>query len=90
MTIFDAIKSGKGKGEIHFDPVDATEPTSTMPGSAERIAELAARLGRGENLWHDEDESNLPSAESPNGNGSGGTLYSGLTGGVVRGRLGWR
>jgi hypothetical protein len=34
----------------------ASRPTSARPGSAEKLAILAERFERGENLWHPADE----------------------------------
>lgn len=41
-------------GLEHFDPRPA-EPTGAAPGTAAKVAVLAARAARGEELWHAED-----------------------------------
>jgi hypothetical protein len=41
-----------------------TNPVSYPPGSAEKIAELRARVGRCEDLWHQDDCDNLASVSA--------------------------
>ena len=38
-----------------FKPRPASQPTTARPGTAEKIAVLAARLEAGEELWHADD-----------------------------------
>lgn len=38
-----------------FEPRPAVMPTTAMPGTAEKIRVLAARLLAGEELWHPDD-----------------------------------
>lgn len=55
-----------------FDPIAATDPTSARPGSAAKIEAMAARVLRGEALYHrDDDDRPMPSRETSTGYVSG-------------------
>lgn len=41
--------------DTRIDYPKPSRPTRTMPGSKARVEVLAARVERGESLWHDED-----------------------------------
>ena len=45
----------RGVSDYNGDGQLPTEPTSALPGSAEKVAILEARAARGESLWHPHD-----------------------------------
>ena len=51
-NIFQAISTD---GEWDFEPPVDGAPTTAPPGTRRKIDELAARMQRGEPLWHDDD-----------------------------------
>lgn len=62
-SILDAIRNG----EWDYEPVDVDETTFTstraMPGSREKVAELARRLQSGLPLWHSADRRSFDDSE---------------------------
>jgi hypothetical protein len=42
-------------GQWDWKPTRSPEPTAAPPGTAEKIAEMAARVLRGEDLFHKDD-----------------------------------
>jgi hypothetical protein len=53
-TIFVAIAVCEGQ-EVEFKPPRSPKRTKAKPGSQQKIAVLARRLERGEELWNDGD-----------------------------------
>lgn len=53
-SIFVAIAVCDGY-ETEYRPPRRCQPTRAMPGTAEKVAVLAKRLARGEELWHECD-----------------------------------
>ncbi len=41
--------------DLDFPGIDPAKPTTALPGSAEKVAVLAARYASGLPLWHEED-----------------------------------
>lgn len=44
-----------------YEPTAECQPTSSAPGSAEKLAILRGRMERGESLWHELDRVELSS-----------------------------
>ena len=58
MTTIFEILAAKARGdtrECEWVPTKDPEPTDAPPGSARKIAVLAARVEAGEHLWHKDD-----------------------------------
>ena len=56
VNVFDATRIG-----IDFVDASRPEPTDTRPGTPERMAVLKRRMELGQELWHPDDATCLPS-----------------------------
>ena len=54
-SVLDAIKMGIWDFEPEAQSSTDYEPTTAMPGSAEKVEVLSRRLRMGQPLWHPED-----------------------------------
>jgi hypothetical protein len=54
-SILDAIRDGDWNYEPSPTPEDRYESTSALPGSKDKVSEMAARVLDGKPLWHSED-----------------------------------
>jgi hypothetical protein len=50
--------------DYDFEPIRKPEPTDAAPGSLEKLEVLARRLMRGEELYHEDDETVLATVEA--------------------------
>lgn len=57
-TFFESVHPMRG--ECYFEPASDGQPTTERPGSRAKIELLAARLQRGEELWHEDDRTARP------------------------------
>ena len=59
-NIFAAVQATKGSGKTaEFTPHGEPEPISSMPGTREKVAEMARRAEDGLELWSDGDRTDL-------------------------------
>lgn len=62
-SILDAIKNG----EWDYEPIDVDEhafrSTQAMPGTSDKVEELARRLQSGLPLWHSSDRKSFDDSE---------------------------
>jgi len=61
VNIFEAIKldTHRGRsgspGQDSFEPIPVNSATNALPGTRDKLDELAARVLRGEEMWHQDD-----------------------------------
>jgi len=63
QSILEAIKEGDWTFEPEEVPEDSFESTSALPGSGEKVEELARRAQKGLPLWHSADRLTFDQAD---------------------------
>ena len=53
-NIYEVINRCSSAADF-FEPVPATQPASSLPGTEERISDYIARVERGEEVFNEED-----------------------------------
>lgn len=65
QSILEAIKEGDWTFEPEEIPEDSFESTSALPGTNEKVDELAKRARNGLPLWHSADRRTFDQTEVP-------------------------
>jgi len=63
QSILEAIREGDWTFEPEVIPEDSFESTSAMPGTDEKVDELARRARNGLPLWHSADRRSFDQGE---------------------------